>query len=88
MTQDLGLVMNLGCTMYGLTPGEALRGVTVAGAKALNRTDIGSLEPGTKADVTLFDAPTYRYIPYHVGENHVSGVIQDGQISYWSGVEG
>ncbi len=88
MTQDLGLVMNLACTMYGLTPGEALRGVTVGGAKALDREDIGRLEPGARADVTLFDAPTYRYIPYHVGENHVSGVIQNGQIAYWSGVEG
>jgi len=88
MTQDLGLVMNLACTMYGLTPGEALRGVTVGGAKALDREDIGRLEPGTRADVTLFDAPSYRYVPYHVGENHVSGVIQDGQIAYWSGVEG
>jgi len=87
MTQDLGLVMNLACTLHGLTPGEALRGVTVAAAEAMGRSDIGRIRPGTRADLTLLDAPHYRYVPYHLGGDHVAGVIQDGTIAYWNNVE-
>ncbi|MFB6263513.1 MAG: imidazolonepropionase [Bradymonadaceae bacterium] len=88
MTQDLALVTHLACTLYGLTPGEALRGVTIGGAKALDRDDIGRLREGARADLALFDVPTYRYIPYHVGGQHVAGVVQDGNIAYWTETEG
>jgi len=87
MTQDLGLMVHLGCTLYELTPGEALRAVTVGAATALERDDIGRIREGQTADLTLLDVPTYRYIPYHAGQNHVAGVIQDGQIAYWADVE-
>lgn len=87
MTQNLGLMVHLGCTLYKLTPGEALRAVTLGGADALEREDIGRIREGQTADLTLLDVPDYTYIPYHAGKNHVSGVIQDGQIAYWSGVE-
>ncbi len=83
MTQDLGLVMHLGCTLYGLTPGEALRAVTLGAADALDRDDLGRLRVGEEANLALFDAPHLRYLPYHVGQSHVAGVIQDGQIAYW-----
>ncbi|MFB6352124.1 MAG: imidazolonepropionase [Bradymonadaceae bacterium] len=87
MTQDLGLMIHLGCTLYKLTPGEALRAVTLGAADALERDDIGRIREGQTADLTLLDVPDYKYIPYHAGKNHVAGVIQNGQIAYWSDVE-
>jgi cytosine/adenosine deaminase-related metal-dependent hydrolase len=38
-----------------LTVGDALRMATVEGARCLGRDDIGSLEPGKRADVAMFD---------------------------------
>lgn len=87
MTQDLGSMLNLGCTLYKLTPGEALRAVTVGAAKALERDDIGRIREGQTANLTLLDAPHYQYIPYHAGTSHVAGVIQEGNIAYWTDLE-
>jgi len=87
MTQDLGLVLHLACTLHGLTPGEALRGVTIAAADAMEREDLGRIRTGERAHLTLLDAPHFRYVPYHAGANHVAGVIQDGSIAYWNNVE-
>ena len=87
MTQDLGLMVSLGCMLYKLTPGEALRAVTYGAADALEREDIGRIREGQRANLTLLEAPDYKYIPYHSGTSHVAGVIQDGQIAYWTDVE-
>ena len=84
MTSDLGLMTTMGCTLYKLTPGEALRAVTMGGAKALARDDIGTLKVGTRANLALFDVPDYKYIPYHFGASHVEATIQDGQFVYWT----
>ena len=49
-------LLNMGCTLYRLTPEEALAGVTrnAAGALGLG-ADIGTLEPGKSADLDLWD---------------------------------
>ncbi len=87
MTQDIGLMTTLACTIHKLTPGESLRGVTIAAAKALARTDIGRLRTGLTANLALFDVPDYRSIPYHFGENHIEGVVSNGEFVYWTEVE-
>lgn len=84
MTQDIGLILNLACTLYKMTPGEALRAVTLGAAKALKRDDIGRIRTGLRANLTLFNAPSMAYLPYFVGQNHVEGVIYDGQFVYWT----
>ncbi len=84
MTQDLGTIIMLGCTLYGLTPGESLRAVTAAAAKALRRDDIGTIEVGTRADLACFSAPHYRYLPYHFGQSHAEAVIYRGTVVYWT----
>ena len=87
MTQDLGLMTTLACTIYKMTPGEALRAVTLGAAKALRRDDIGRLRVGQRANLAMFDVPHYRYIPYHFGESHVEGVVQNGEFVYWTELE-
>lgn len=84
MTQDLALMTTLACSFYQLTPGEALRGITVGAAKALARDDVGSLRVGQRANLTMLDVPSHRMIPYHFGENHVEAVVCDGEFVYWT----
>lgn len=84
MTQDLGTILMLGCTLYKLTPGEALRSITAGAAKALKRTDIGGLRAGARADVACFDVPHYRYLTYHFGQTHTEAVIYRGNFVYWT----
>lgn len=84
MTQHLGVILSLACTLYKMTPAEALRAVTIGGARALRRDDIGRIRCGQRANLTLLAAPSMSYVPYHLGSNHVAGVIQDGQFAYWT----
>jgi imidazolonepropionase len=44
--------------------------------------EIGSLEVGKQADLLLLDIPNYRYLPYHMGVEHVELVIKKGKIVY------
>jgi imidazolonepropionase len=84
MTQDLGLMLTLACTLYKMTPGEALRAVTIGAAKALRRDDIGRIRKGLEANLTLLSVPSMSYVPYHFGTSHVSGVVQNGEFAYWT----
>jgi imidazolonepropionase len=83
MTQDLVLIQTLACTGYGMTPGEALVGVTRSAAKALRLPDRGVLAPGKKADITILGVDDYWEIPYVPGRRPVEGVIKDGTLVYW-----
>ncbi|MEO1269828.1 MAG: imidazolonepropionase [Myxococcota bacterium] len=82
-TQDIGLMMTLGCTMLGMTPGEVLRAVTRAAAKALRLEDRGVLAVGQRADLTVLAVDDYWKVPYIAGRSHVDGVIAAGELVYW-----
>ena len=51
----------------GLTPGEALRAATVGSAKSLQRNDIGVIRTGSRADMTVLEAPSYLHLSYRAG---------------------
>ena len=53
---SLRLAMNMACVLFGLTPEEALAGVTRQAARALGLADRGTLEPGQVADLVVWDA--------------------------------
>jgi imidazolonepropionase len=78
---NLQFVMNLGCLRYKMTPEEVLTAVTLNGAAAIGRADrIGSLEPGKKADLVIWDAPDLDYICYRMGSNLAGTVIKNGKV--------
>ncbi len=73
-------VMNMGATLFGLTPEEALSGVTANAAKALGiADDVGTLEVGKAADIALWDIAHPAELTYHVGYNPCVGVMRGGE---------
>jgi len=78
--ESLPLVCSLAATQLRLSPAEALAACTVNAAHVLARSDRrGRLAPGYEADVTLLEAPDWRYLAYHLGGNLVAGVVLQGQ---------
>ncbi len=63
------LAMNMGCTLFGLTPDEALRGVTVNAARALGLEDCGRIAPGLRADLAVWDAGQPAELAWRIGFN-------------------
>jgi imidazolonepropionase len=75
---SLLLAMNMACTLWRLTPLEALRGVTVNAARALGRADAGTLAPGQRADFALWDIARPADLAYAIGANPCRGVVNAG----------
>jgi imidazolonepropionase len=75
---SLLLAMNLACTLWRLTPQEALRGCTVHAARALGRTDIGMLAPGMRADLALWDVQRPADLAYALGARPCRLVVNGG----------
>jgi imidazolonepropionase len=80
MTASLPLMMSLACMQMGMSCEAAWRAVTRIAARSLGRADVGHLAPGARADIVIFDAPDYRYVPYHYGDNHARVVIKGGRV--------
>lgn len=66
---SLLLAMNMACTLFGLTPEEAFLGTTAIAAKALGLVDAGTLEPGKRADLAIWDVEHPAELPYRIGFN-------------------
>lgn len=60
-------VISLAVRELGLTPAQALFAATAGSAKSLRRSDIGRLVPGSRADLTVLDAPSYLHLAYRPG---------------------
>jgi imidazolonepropionase len=79
-TESLPLVCSLAATQLHLSPAEALVATTVNAAHVLGRADRkGRIAPGYDADLTLVDAPDWRYLAYHLGHDHVAAVVLGGE---------
>jgi imidazolonepropionase len=74
------LAMNMACTLFGLTPAQALRGVTVEAAHALGLAhDRGTLEVGKRADFAIWDIDRPAELCYGLGANPCVGVVRSGR---------
>ncbi|MCP4765176.1 MAG: imidazolonepropionase [Gammaproteobacteria bacterium] len=74
------LVMNMACTLFRMTPAEALRGVTLNGASALGLArEIGSLEVGKQADIVVWNVERPALLSYRIGINPCAAVMRAGE---------
>jgi len=80
-TESMQLAITLACVYSHLTPAEALTASTINAAGVLGlEKEVGSLEPGKKADILVLDVPNHLHIPYHFGVNLVELVVKGGEI--------
>jgi imidazolonepropionase len=77
---SLLLMLNMACTLFRLTPEEALAGVTRHAAQALGLKDRGVLAPGMRADFVLWDVKHPAQLAYALGANPLIQTVFDGQV--------
>ncbi len=66
-SSSMPFVIALAVREMGLTPGQAVYAATAGSAKSLQRTDIGRIEVGAQADLTVLDAPSHVHLSYRAG---------------------
>ena len=71
--------MNLACTLFRLTPQEALAGTTRVAARALGLSDTGRIEPGLRADLAVWNVSHPHELSYHIGMNPLQERIFGGK---------
>lgn len=75
---SLLLTMNMACTLFRMTPEEALRGVTIHAARALGLDDCGTLAAGQRADLAVWDVKHPAELAYRIGFNPLHSRIFGG----------
>lgn len=76
---SLLLVMNMACTLFRLTPAEALAGVTRNAALALGMNDTGMIRAGLRADLALWNVEHPAELAYRIGTNLLHQRIFNGK---------
>lgn len=77
----LPLMLNMACTLFKLTPAEALAGVTRHAAKALGLTDRGTLAVGQRADFGLYNISRPAELCYQLGVNPLQQLVVGGKFT-------
>jgi imidazolonepropionase len=72
------LMLNMACTLFRLTPEEAVRGMTVNGARALGLSDRGVLGKGKRADFVAWNVEHPNELAYWFGRNPCRQVVVAG----------
>jgi len=75
---SLLLALNMGCTLFRLTPEEALRGATINAALALGLFDTGLIKKGMRADLAVWDVKHPAELAYRIGFNPLHSRIFGG----------
>jgi len=75
---SLILTMNMACVLFGLTPEEALLGVTAHAAKALGLSDRGMIKQGLRADLAFWTVERPGDLCYPLGVNPIAAIMQNG----------
>jgi imidazolonepropionase len=80
---SLLLMLNMACTLFRLTPAEAIAGATVHAARALGLVDRGVLAPAQRADLALWDIAEPAELAYRIGANPCAGIVRGGVVIEW-----
>ncbi len=78
---NMNFVLSTACIKMRLTPEEAINAATINGAYAMNLSgSLGSVTRGKLANLILTrEIPSYGYLPYAFGSNHIERVMIRGQ---------
>ncbi|NSX56149.1 imidazolonepropionase [Parasulfitobacter algicola] len=76
------LALNMGCIFFGLTPEEALAGITRHAARALGLNDCGIIDAGMRADLAIWDVSHPSELAYRIGFNPLHKRIFGGQLCH------
>jgi imidazolonepropionase len=80
-TENMQIIITIACLEMKMSPEQVLNASTINGAHAIGvANEVGSLEVGKIADISIFDIPNYNCIPYHFGVNNVEKVIKRGRL--------
>ncbi|BBA97730.1 putative imidazolonepropionase [Actinacidiphila reveromycinica] len=78
-TSSMAFCVAVAVRDMGMSPDEAVRAATLGGARALRRSDVGTVAPGARADLHLLDAPTHLHLAYRPGVPLTAAVWQAGE---------
>ena len=76
------LMANLACTLFRLTPREALAGMTAHAARALGLSELGRIAVGAAADLCLWDIQHPAELAYAVQSGRLRQRIFNGVITH------
>lgn len=77
---SLLLTMNMACTLFRMTPEEALAGVTRHAAQALGLDDCGTITVGNRADLAVWNVSQPAELAYRIGFNPLHKRIYEGKL--------
>jgi len=81
MCESMQMMMTIAVLQMKMKTEEALVAATINAAHSIERArQVGSLEPGKKADIVIFDAPNHKHFAYHYGVNLAEKVFKDGKL--------
>ncbi len=80
------LMLNLACTLFRLTPQEALAGMTAHGARALGASDYGLLREGATADLCIWDVEQPAELAYGIQANRLRQRVVGGAVTSLDGL--
>ncbi|MEP1768723.1 MAG: imidazolonepropionase [Sulfitobacter sp.] len=75
---SLLLTLNMGCTLFRMTPEEVLLGATKHAARALGLADAGTIAEGQRADLAVWDIKHPAELSYRIGFNPLHSRIFGG----------
>jgi imidazolonepropionase len=77
---SLTLAMNMACTLFRMTPAEALLGTTAHAARAMGLADRGRIAPGLRADLAIWEADHPAELSYRIGATPLHARIFGGRL--------
>ncbi|WP_223034274.1 imidazolonepropionase [Hanstruepera marina] len=79
---NMNFVLSTACIKMKMTPEEAINAATINGAYAMGISHrYGSITKGKKANLIITkEVPSYNFLPYAFGDNHIDRVIINGQL--------
>lgn len=79
----LPAILNMACVLFGMTPEEAVAGVTRHAARALGLPDRGELRSGARCDLALWDVSSPAELCYWLGNVTCAGTVVAGTPQSW-----